>query len=107
MESLGWDLLEWRRLCEGSDVKHVTGHYAEQLEYIFHKYRVAPDDPRVFTRRQLLQIYWFIHGNFRIREMRFNGDVTKHAFYKRGEGVLDMANELSRRLNEIFWDDRL
>lgn len=107
MENPNWDLEEWRRLSEGSDVKNVVGHFAEQLEYIFHKYRVAADDPRVFSRQQLFEIYWFIHGSYRIREMMFNAGVSKHRFYRRHTGLLDMAHELSRRLNEIYWEDRL
>lgn len=102
-----WNIQEWYRLADYSNPKDVVGHYAEQLEYIFQKYRWSGTDDRRFTRKEIFEICWFIRENPRIRTIRHGCGITKYNFYKTHDGLMDKASELAKRLNEIFWDDRL
>ena len=102
-----WDILEWFRLADYNNPKDIVGHHAEQLEYIYQKYKWSPYDGVHLSRRDIFDLSWFIRENPRLRTVKHGCGITNYRFYKRGDGLMDKAASLAARMNEIFWHDRL
>lgn len=102
-----WDLESWKSFAEGDTVEGVTGYAAPVLEYVYHKYTRALDDPRVISRDQIFTLSSYIRLYPPMRALKYTLGCSKYDFYKKETGLMDLAAELKRRMHEIFWCDRL
>ena len=83
----------------------MTGFDGEILEYLYHKYRRVDGSDILLSREDVWIAHLILHIAPTKGQLAFYG-IKRHKFYGVG-GMQEKIMEYTKRLNEVFPEDRL